>query len=112
MHKVDEKLLEDETTSAADLKRAEQHSKTVSWMRRNEYISTENTRFQPKQYDAPEAKYSIVFVHILTLSLFDLKLITESATQFDAKLPRSTSTRIVKVKSTPLKKGSEQPRLP
>jgi hypothetical protein len=56
MHRVDEKLLEDETTSAADLKRAEQHSKTVSWMRRNEYISTENTRFQPKQYDAPEAK--------------------------------------------------------
>jgi hypothetical protein len=25
-------------------------------MRRNEYISTENTRFQPKQYDAAEAK--------------------------------------------------------
>lgn len=53
----DEKLLEEETTSAADLKRAEQHNKLVSWMRRNEYISSENTRFQPKQYDAAEAKF-------------------------------------------------------
>ena len=31
-------------------------------MRRNEYISTENTRFQPKHYDAAEAKLeNIVF---------------------------------------------------
>lgn len=28
----------------------------VSWMRRNEYISTENTRFMPKQYENAEAK--------------------------------------------------------
>ena len=52
----DEKLLEDDNVSAADQKRAEQHGKMVSWMRRNEYISTENTRFQPKQYDAAESK--------------------------------------------------------
>ncbi len=43
--------------------RAEQHNKTVSWMRRNEYISTENTRFQPKQYDAAEAKLANTFFH-------------------------------------------------
>lgn len=52
----DEKLLEEESASLADLKRAEQHNKMVSWMRRNEYISTETTRFQPKQYDAAESK--------------------------------------------------------
>ncbi len=44
--------------------RAEQHNKTVSWMRRNEYISTENTRFQPKQYDGAESKYVLIFIFI------------------------------------------------
>jgi hypothetical protein len=48
--------LEEELGTPADLKRSEIHRENVSWMRRNEYISTENTRFQPKNYDSAEAK--------------------------------------------------------
>ena len=57
MDEADEKLLEEETITGADAKRLEQHNKTVAWLRRNEYISTENTRFQPKVYDSAEQKY-------------------------------------------------------
>ncbi len=52
----DERLLEEETVTAADVKRSEQHNKSVAWLRRNEYISSENTRFQPKAYDQAESK--------------------------------------------------------
>ena len=52
----DEKLLEEDVSNANDMKRAEQHGKMVSWMRKNEYISTENTRFMPKQYVSAESK--------------------------------------------------------
>ena len=42
-------------------------------MRRNEYISTENTRFQPKQYDAAEAKYVfMLYLGDLQIKYFNL----------------------------------------
>lgn len=57
LHPIDEKLLEDESLStAADQKRTEIHMKPVSWMRRNDYISTENTKFAPRNYEAAESK--------------------------------------------------------
>lgn len=58
---VDNSLLQDENTNAADAKRTEQHKTTVAWLRRNEYISTETTRFQPKVYEPTESKYVLMF---------------------------------------------------
>lgn len=43
---ADEKLLEEELAPAADQKRHKQHTTTVTWMRKTEYISTEYNRFQ------------------------------------------------------------------
>ncbi|XP_065661697.1 RNA polymerase II-associated factor 1 homolog isoform X3 [Hydra vulgaris] len=42
----DEKLLEEDHIPQADQKRHQQHTKTVSWLRKTEYISTEYNRFQ------------------------------------------------------------------
>jgi len=41
--------------------RSRHHARSVSWLRRTEYISTEQTRFQPQIMDKVEAKvgYSI-----------------------------------------------------
>jgi RNA polymerase II-associated factor 1 len=41
--------------------RKKKHSKSVSWLRRTEYISTEQTRFQPQTMEKVEAKvgYSV-----------------------------------------------------
>jgi len=36
--------------------RSRHHAKPVSWLRRTEYISTEQTRFQPQSMDKVEAK--------------------------------------------------------
>ncbi|OXA56800.1 RNA polymerase II-associated factor 1 homolog [Folsomia candida] len=57
----DEKLLEDDNLFHKDKKRSRHHAKSVSWLRRTEYISTEQTRFQPQTIDKVEAKvgYSI-----------------------------------------------------
>ncbi len=57
----DEKLLEDEAQVPKNQKRSRHHAKSVSWLRRTEYISTEQTRFQPQTIDKVEAKvgYSI-----------------------------------------------------
>jgi hypothetical protein len=47
----------------------------VSWMRRNEYISTENTRFMPKHYESVEAKYeNCAYKNHNNLHYFKLKL--------------------------------------
>lgn len=46
LHEDDEKLLEEEQAPQADQKRHRQHAKTVSWLRKTEYISTEYNRFQ------------------------------------------------------------------
>lgn len=45
---ADEKLLEDDVLTPQDSKRSRHHAKNVSWLRRSEYISTEQTRFQPQ----------------------------------------------------------------
>lgn len=58
---ADEKLLEEDVLTPQDSKRSRHHAKSVSWLRRTEYISTEQTRFQPQTMDKVEAKvgYSI-----------------------------------------------------
>ncbi|KAF7284753.1 hypothetical protein GWI33_021622 [Rhynchophorus ferrugineus] len=53
---ADEKLLEEDTLTPQDSKRSRHHAKSVSWLRRTEYISTEQTRFQPQTMDKVEAK--------------------------------------------------------
>ncbi|XP_017783239.1 PREDICTED: RNA polymerase II-associated factor 1 homolog [Nicrophorus vespilloides] len=58
---ADEKLLEEDILTPQDSKRSRHHARPVSWLRRTEYISTEQTRFQPQTMDKVEAKvgYSI-----------------------------------------------------
>ncbi|KAH9643775.1 hypothetical protein HF086_002273 [Spodoptera exigua] len=53
---ADEKLLEDDILTPQDSKRSRHHAKNVSWLRRSEYISTEQTRFQPQSMEKVEAK--------------------------------------------------------
>lgn len=53
---ADEKLLEEDVLTPHDSKRSRHHSRSVSWLRRTEYISTEQTRFQPQVMDKVEAK--------------------------------------------------------
>ena len=69
---ADEKLLEEDVLTPQDSKRSRHHARSVSWLRRTEYISTEQTRFQPQTMDKVEAKvgYSIkknfkASIHIL-----------------------------------------------
>jgi len=52
---ADEKLLEEDLAPQADKKRQRQHAKTVSWLRKTEYISTEYNRFQQSS-DMAETK--------------------------------------------------------
>lgn len=54
---ADEKLLEDDVLTPQDSKRSRHHAKSVSWLRRSEYISTEQTRFQPQSME--KVLYSI-----------------------------------------------------
>ena len=51
----DEKLLEEDFGSQTDRKRSERHSRIISWMRRPDYISTEQTRYQPTTIEKVEA---------------------------------------------------------
>ena len=46
MDPADEKLLEEDTPGVANTKRSVQHSIALSWMRRPDYISTEQTRLE------------------------------------------------------------------
>lgn len=60
---ADERLLEDEAALLQDSKRSRHHAKSVSWLRRTEYISTEQTRFQPlTTSDKAEAKVGVKFL--------------------------------------------------
>ena len=43
----DEKLLEEDFGTTTDRKRSKRHALMLSWMRKPDYISTEQTRFQP-----------------------------------------------------------------
>ncbi|KAF3430401.1 hypothetical protein E2986_10014 [Frieseomelitta varia] len=76
---ADEKLLEEDVLTPQDSKRSRHHARSVSWLRRTEYISTEQTRFQPQTVDKVEAKvgYSIkknfknfYYVHETLLHLY------------------------------------------
>jgi len=52
----DEKLLEEDFNSTVqDKKRQARHSQPLSWMRKPDYISTEQTRYQPTTIDKVEA---------------------------------------------------------
>lgn len=53
---ADEKLLEEDVHTPQDSLRSKHHAKSVSWLRRSEYISTEQTRFQPQTMEKVEAK--------------------------------------------------------
>ncbi|KAJ6640617.1 RNA polymerase II-associated factor 1 like [Pseudolycoriella hygida] len=53
---ADEKLLEEDTHTPQDSMRSKHHAKSVSWLRKSEYISTEQTRFQPQTMEKVEAK--------------------------------------------------------
>lgn len=53
---ADEKLLEEDTHAPTDSTRSLKHAKSVSWLRKSEYISTEQTRFQPQNMEKAEAK--------------------------------------------------------
>ncbi len=52
----DEKLLEEDYMDKTDVKRSKQHSLSLSWMRRPDYISTEQTRYQPATIEKIESK--------------------------------------------------------
>ena len=52
----DEKLLEDELHSVGDMKRSKRHATSLSWMRKPDYISTEQTRYQPTTIEKIESK--------------------------------------------------------
>lgn len=56
MDPADEKLLEEDIHTPQDSVRSRQHAKSVSWLRKSEYISTEQTRFQPQNMEKVEAK--------------------------------------------------------
>lgn len=53
---ADEKLLEEDVHTPQDSLRSRHHAKSVSWLRKSEYISTEQTRFQPTVMEKVEAK--------------------------------------------------------
>lgn len=53
---ADEKLLEEDSHAPQDSVRSRQHSRPISWLRKSEYISTEQTRFQPQNIEKIEAK--------------------------------------------------------
>lgn len=53
---ADEMLLEEDIHTPQDSLRSRHHAKSVSWLRRSEYISTEQTRFQPQTMEKVEAK--------------------------------------------------------
>ncbi len=52
----DEKLLEEDFGNTTDRKRSQKHAKILSWMRRPDYISTEQTRFQPTTIEKIESR--------------------------------------------------------
>merc|ERR1711997_513562 len=52
----DEKLLEDEQQTVGDRKRSKRHAYSLSWMRKPDYISTEQTRYQPTTIEKIESK--------------------------------------------------------
>jgi len=56
---ADQKLLEEELHHAQNTKRSQKHLKGVSWMRRPDYISTEQTRYQPTTIENIETNLGV-----------------------------------------------------
>lgn len=56
LESADEKIIEEEMFMPQDTTRSKHHAKSVSWLRRTEYISTEQTRFQSQTVEKVEAK--------------------------------------------------------
>ena len=56
----DDKLLEEDFGAANDIKRSQRHAMVISWMRRPDYISTEQTRYQPSTMEKVESKIGYV----------------------------------------------------
>lgn len=52
----DEKLLEEDFGGNTDRKRSQRHARIISWMRRPDYISTEQTRYQPTTIEKIESR--------------------------------------------------------
>ena len=52
----DEKLLEEDFGNVNDRKRSQRHAKILSWMRKPDYISTEQTRYQPTTIEKIESR--------------------------------------------------------
>lgn len=52
----DERLLEEDMSDKTDAKRSQRHAQILSWMRRPDYISTEQTRYQPTTIEKIESK--------------------------------------------------------
>ncbi len=52
----DEKLLEEDYGAGTDIKRSQRHAKILSWMRKPDYISTEQTRYQPTTIEKIESR--------------------------------------------------------
>ncbi len=52
----DERLLEEDFSDKTDFKRSQRHAQNLSWMRRPDYISTEQTRYQPTTIEKIESK--------------------------------------------------------
>ena len=61
MDPADEKLLEEELPGMQNTKRSQQHNVCLSWMRRPDYISTEQTRYQPTTIEKVEANIGYSF---------------------------------------------------
>lgn len=66
---ADEKLLEDDVLTPQDSKRSRHHAKSVSWLRRSEYISTEQTRFQPQSMEKVNIQITINIIYITIISI-------------------------------------------
>lgn len=95
----DEKLLEDDIHTPQDSARSIQHSRSVSWLRKSEYISTEQTRFQPQTMEKVEAKVG----YNVKKSLQEVTLYMDRESQIEAinKTFEDTKEEITKHYSKP-----------
>uniref|UniRef100_A0A6B2EFM7 RNA polymerase II-associated factor 1 homolog n=1 Tax=Phlebotomus kandelakii TaxID=1109342 RepID=A0A6B2EFM7_9DIPT len=96
---ADEKLLEEDVHTPQDSMRSRQHAKSVSWLRKSEYISTEQTRFQPQNIEKVEAQVG----YNVKKSLREETLYMDRTTQIKAieKTFQDSKTPITKHYSKP-----------
>lgn len=69
---IDEQLLEEDGMTYQDNKRSQHHARSVSWLRRTEYISTEQTRFQPQNAEKVEARVGYMTKKCLMFDNLDM----------------------------------------